>query len=158
VTVKAGPSYQTQRLEAAESLMSFVQAVPAAGAVVIDLIATNMDWPGAQEIAKRLKKTLPPGILEPDEMEEAGIEPPKPTPEQQSEKAQTEADMAQAQADTEKAKADTEKAKADTAEAQQKMAEIEANATAAGPGSIEETVRVLVAEAMAELMSEQQKA
>jgi hypothetical protein len=43
-------------------------------------------------------------------------------------------------------------------EAQQKMAEIEANATAAGPGSIEETVRVLVAEAMAELMSEQQKA
>ena len=158
VTVKAGPSYQTQRLEAAESLMSFVQAVPAAGAVVIDLIATNMDWPGAQEIAKRLKKTLPPGILEPDEMEEAGIEPPKPTPEQQSEKAQTEADMAQAQADIEKAKADTEKAKADTAEAQQKMAEIEANATAAGPGSIEETVRVLVAEAMAELMSEQQKA
>jgi len=162
VTVKAGPSYQTQRLEAAESLMQFVQAVPQAGQVVLDLIAKNMDWPGSQEIAKRLKKALPPGVLEPDEMEEAGIQPPEPSPEQQAamaksqaDTAQAEADMAGAEADKAKAQADTLKAQADMAEAQRQMAEIEAQAAMAGPGTIEETVRNLVAEAMAELMSEQ---
>ncbi|MGM0614775.1 MAG: portal protein [Pseudomonadota bacterium] len=162
VTVKSGPSYQTQRMEAAESLMQFVQAVPQAGQVVLDLIAKNMDWPGSQEISKRLKKALPPGILEPDEMEEAGIQPPQPNPEQQAamakaqaDTAEAEADMAGAEADKAKAQADTMKAQADMAEAEAKMAEIQMNAQMAGPGTIEETVRNLVAEAMAELMAEQ---
>lgn len=161
VTVKAGPSYQTQRLEAAESLMQFVQAVPQAGGIVLDLIAKNMDWPGSQEIAKRLKKALPPGTLDQEEMEEAGIEPPQPTPDQQAEMAKSEADMAQAEGDKaraeatrDKAEADKAKAQADLAKAQQQMAEIEQQAAAAGPESMEETVRMLVAEAVAELMSD----
>jgi hypothetical protein len=29
-----------------------------------DLLIKNMDWPGAQEIAERLKKTLPPGLAD----------------------------------------------------------------------------------------------
>jgi hypothetical protein len=161
VTVNAGPSYQTQRMEAADSLMQFVQAVPSSGAVVIDLIAKNMDWPGAQEIARRLQKTLPPGILDADEMEEAGIEPPQPSPEQQADMAKSQATMAQAEADTVRAQADVAKAEADTvmaqaktAEAQAKLAEIEQAASIAGPGTIEETVRNLVAEAVAELMAQ----
>lgn len=149
VTVNAGPSYQTQRLEAADSLMQFAQAVPASAQLLSDLIAKNMDWPGADEIAKRLQKTLPPGVLTPEEMEDAGIstEPPPPTPEQQ-------ADMAQAEADIARAKADTAMAEAKTMEAQAKIAEIEQAATVAGPDTIEETVRSLVADAMAELMSQ----
>jgi hypothetical protein len=156
VTVKAGPSYQTQRMEAADSLMQFVQAVPAAGGVVLDLIAKNMDWPGSQDIARRLQKTLPPGILDQDEMEEAGIEPPQPSPEQQANMAQAQADMEKAKADTAKAQADMAMAQAKTAEAQAKLAEIEQAAMMAGPGSLEETVRNLVAEAMAELMAQSQ--
>jgi multidrug resistance efflux pump len=105
--------------------MQFVQAVPAAGGVVLDLIAKNMDWPGAQDIARRLQKTLPPGILDQDEMEEAGIEPPQPSPEQQASMAQAQADMEKAKADTAKAQADMAMAQAKTAEAQAKLAEIE---------------------------------
>lgn len=62
VEVSAGPGFSTRRLEAAESMMAFVQAVPQAGAVIADLIARNMDWPGAEAIAERLRKLLPPGL------------------------------------------------------------------------------------------------
>jgi hypothetical protein len=157
VTVKSGPGYQTQRMEAADSLIQFAQAVPSSAAVLADLIAKNMDWPGAEEISKRLKKILPPGILDQEEADELGIKPPEPTPEQQAAMARAEADMAQAEADTAKAQADIAKAEATTAEAQAKLAEIERDAALAGPGSIEETVRNLVAEAMAEIMAQSQQ-
>ena len=62
VTVTAGPSYTTQRQEASESMMRFVQAMPQAGAVTADLIAKAMDWPGADEFAARLKAVMPPPI------------------------------------------------------------------------------------------------
>lgn len=62
VDVATGPSFATRRLEAAESMMAFVAAVPQAGAVIADLIARNMDWPGADAIAERLRRLLPPGI------------------------------------------------------------------------------------------------
>lgn len=61
VVVSVGASYQTRRIEAAESMLGFVQAVPQAGQVMLDLVARNMDWPGADDIADRLKKMLPPG-------------------------------------------------------------------------------------------------
>ena len=61
VRVSVGPSYATKRMEAAESMMSFVQAFPAAAPIIGDLIARNMDWPGAEDIAKRLKAALPRG-------------------------------------------------------------------------------------------------
>jgi len=147
-TVNTGPSYQTLRLEAADSLMQFVQAVPAAGGVILDLIAKNMDWPGADEIAKRLKKILPNGTLSEQEMQEDGIEPPQPSPEAQAE-------MARAQADIAKAKADEAMAQAKTVEAQAKILEIQMQASIAGPGSIEETVRNLVADALSEIMQSQ---
>jgi hypothetical protein len=67
VVVETGPNYSTKRVEAAESMMQFMQAVPGAAAVAGDLIARNMDWPGADVIAERLKKALPPGMAEQDE-------------------------------------------------------------------------------------------
>ena len=60
ITVEAGPSYSTRRQEAAEQMMQFVQAMPMAAPVIGDLIASNLDWPGAKEIGKRLKAMLPP--------------------------------------------------------------------------------------------------
>jgi hypothetical protein len=67
IVVETGPSYSTRRIEAAESMMQFVQAVPTAAAAAGDLIAKNMDWPGADMIAERLKKALPPNLTEGEE-------------------------------------------------------------------------------------------
>ena len=66
VEVITGPSYSTKRMEASDSMMAFVEAVPNAAAVISDLIAENMDWPGADLIAERLRKTLPAGMIEKD--------------------------------------------------------------------------------------------
>ena len=62
VEISVGPSYQTRRLEASESMLGFIQAVPEAGQLVMDLVAKNMDWPGAEDFADRLKKALPPQL------------------------------------------------------------------------------------------------
>lgn len=79
IEVEAGPSFSTKRDEAAESMMNFIQAVPPAGPLIGDLIAKNMDWPGADKIAERLRKVLPPGIAEPDENDpQAQQQPPMP--------------------------------------------------------------------------------
>jgi len=66
VTVTIGPSFATKRIEASENMISFAKALPQTGALIADLIAKNQDWPGAEEIATRLAKTLPPGLLQPD--------------------------------------------------------------------------------------------
>lgn len=87
VTVSVGPSYTTKRIEAAESLMQFVQAMPQAAQVAGDLIAKNMDWPGADELGERLKKLLPPGMDE-----EAPPPPPNPAQEAEANKAVLEAE------------------------------------------------------------------
>jgi hypothetical protein len=145
ITVMAGPSYQTQRLEAADSLMQFVQAVPAAGGVVLDLIAKNMDWPGAEEISKRLKKILPPGTLTPEEMQDAGIQAPQPSPADQ-------VAMAKVQADMETAKAKEATAQAQMAQSQVLLSQIAMQAQTAGQGTMQETIKNLVAEAMAEIL------
>ncbi len=60
VTVQAGPSFTTRREEAATQMMEFIRVLPQAGQVIGDLLAKNLDWPGADEIAKRLQAMLPP--------------------------------------------------------------------------------------------------
>ena len=62
VGVSVGPSYQAKRQEAVASQMALVQAFPEVFTVIGDQIVRNMDWPGAQEIADRLKKMLPPQL------------------------------------------------------------------------------------------------
>jgi len=53
-----GPAYASRRQEAAQSMMEFVQYIPNAGPLIADLIAKNMDWPGAREISERLKSFM----------------------------------------------------------------------------------------------------
>lgn len=64
VSVDTGPSYNTLRQEAAESMAQMVQANPQLMGVIGDLLVKSMDWPGAEEISQRLKLTLAPQILE----------------------------------------------------------------------------------------------
>lgn len=68
VTVKTGPNYATKRVEAAENMMNLINAMPQTAALVADLIVSAQDWPMAEEIARRLRMALPPGILNPDDM------------------------------------------------------------------------------------------
>jgi hypothetical protein len=67
VVVTVGPSYRTAQIEAAESMMQFVQAMPQTGAVIADLLAKSLNWPNSDVIAERLKKLLPPGVDEESE-------------------------------------------------------------------------------------------
>lgn len=63
VAVTIGPSFATKRAEAADSMLQFLKVVPQSAPMVADLIAKNMDWPGAEEIYTRLASTLPPQML-----------------------------------------------------------------------------------------------
>lgn len=59
LTVTSGPSFTTRREEAAMQMTEFVRAFPDAAPVIGDILAMNLDWPGADEIAERLKAINP---------------------------------------------------------------------------------------------------
>ncbi|WP_397404450.1 hypothetical protein [Phenylobacterium sp.] len=60
LTVRSGPSFTSRREEAATQMIELIRAYPAAAPVVGDLLARNLDWPGADEIAGRLAALVPP--------------------------------------------------------------------------------------------------
>ncbi|MCZ4270897.1 portal protein [Maritalea porphyrae] len=64
LTVTTGPSFTTKREEAAVQMMKFIDRNPASAPLIGDLVAKNLDWPGADEFAKRFKKMLPPQLQE----------------------------------------------------------------------------------------------
>lgn len=156
VVVTTGPAFATQRQEAAETMIQFAQAVPNAAGVLGDLIALNMDWPGADVIAERLKKILPPNVLTQDERDKLAEDMPEqqePTPEQQLQSQefevksqQIEADKLKSQADIAKAETELVKAQLQSEEAKAKLQEIQN-----GQGLAYEQVRDMVARAMVEL-------
>lgn len=80
VVATIGPSYSTQREEAAENMIMFLQTVPEAGPLIADLVAKNMDWPGAAEFEKRLRALLPPQIAATIGDNGGGPPPPPPQP------------------------------------------------------------------------------
>jgi len=59
VEADVGPSFGTQRQEAANAFTQIMAQNPAAFAVVGDLWAENSDFPGAEELAERLRRGLP---------------------------------------------------------------------------------------------------
>jgi len=67
VAVTTGPSYMTKRQEAMDAMGQILQANPNLWQVAGDLFVKNMDWPGAQEIAKRLQKMIDPKLLADEE-------------------------------------------------------------------------------------------
>lgn len=101
IRVTIGRSYTTRRMEAADALLEFAKAVPNAIPVAGDLIAKNLDFPEAEEMAKRLKRMVPPEILhDPDDPKS----PPPPGPDPMQ--------MAAMQAELEKVLAEIEQIKA----------------------------------------------
>ena len=63
VVATTGPGYATKRQEALEAMAQLLQGNPQLWAVAGDLFVKNMDWPGAQEMAKRFKKTIDPKLM-----------------------------------------------------------------------------------------------
>lgn len=66
VAVNIGPSYATKRQESADSMLGFAQAAPELVPRYADLFVQAQDWPGAQEIADRVR---PPDIPPPGEQQ-----------------------------------------------------------------------------------------
>lgn len=69
LTISVGASYNTKREEAVVTLTRIVEAAPQLMGVIGDLIAQNMDWDGADEMARRLKALLPPQVQALEELE-----------------------------------------------------------------------------------------
>jgi hypothetical protein len=63
VVATTGPGYATKRQEALDAMGQLLQGNPQLWAVAGDLFVKNMDWPGAQEMAKRFAKTIDPKLI-----------------------------------------------------------------------------------------------
>lgn len=104
VRVKVGASYTTSRVEAREHMAEALQGNPDLWNVIGDLVFENSDYPGAQQIAERMKRAIPPQLLG-EEAEQ------KPDPIAQM---AARLEMEQKVADIEKTEAETEKIEAQT--------------------------------------------
>jgi len=156
VYVDAGPAYNTLRIEAVNSLMEMAQTNPQIMQIAGDIMAINMDWPGARQFSERLKRwvaTTMPGVLSPIEMNEItaqaqGVEPPPPTPEMQLQAQITADEAAKEQAKAARAAAEAEKAAQNAAQAEAEVVAGQASA------DLQNQVRQMVAQAIAEYIKE----
>lgn len=64
VTVDTGPSFETKRQEAVAAMTELTRAYPPLMQAAGDMFIKAMDIPYANEIAERIKKTLPPGLVD----------------------------------------------------------------------------------------------
>ncbi len=68
LTVTTGPSFTTRREEAAFQMTEMIRALPASAPILGKHLAKNLDWPGADEIAKELEALAPtPDMIPRDE-------------------------------------------------------------------------------------------
>lgn len=65
VVVEVGPSYKTKRQQDSDNMANLLNRNPELWKVAGDLLVKAMDWPDAQQLAERLKKTLPPELQDP---------------------------------------------------------------------------------------------
>lgn len=70
VKVTTGASFSTMRQEAAEAYQAIVAAQPQLMPVIGDLVFKYMDFPGAQAVSERIKRTMDPALLN-DELDPA---------------------------------------------------------------------------------------
>lgn len=148
VRISTGPNYSTQRQEAAESMTEFVRVFPQAAPLIGDLIAKNMDWPGADQIADRLKAMLPPGMADSEDGQDpmvAQLQQQLQMMQQQLEGIQQQPEFRKAQAEAAEAEFDAEKARY---EAEEKRLEL-----AGMSGQINEAIREGVARGLAQVQA-----
>jgi len=59
VIMSTGPGYDTKRQESAQMMIDMLHHMPQLGQIAGDLIVGQMDWPGATQLAERLKMANP---------------------------------------------------------------------------------------------------
>lgn len=97
IRVTIGPSYQTKRLEAAQSIIELMQALgPQVAPLLADIAVRNMDIPDAVEASNRLKAMVPPQALQ--DPNSPPPPPPPPNPAEQLQLAAGQAKIAESQA------------------------------------------------------------
>lgn len=105
VTATTGRSYDSKRQESSESMLALAQSMPEVLSVGADIIVESMDWPDADRLSKRLRNSIPPQLLSPEDR----------TPEQNAQlAAQAQAGAAGAAASASAQAAATQKDKADS--------------------------------------------
>ena len=115
VRVDVGPTYHTRRQESSQGMMDFLRAFPQAAQVTADLVAKAQEWPDADQIAERLRKIMPPGVIEIEDMDPEQAA-------QMQQQAQMQAQMAQMQQQLA-----MQRAQLDLAETQAKIGKTEAD-------------------------------
>lgn len=75
VVVKTGPSFATKREEAAAAMTELIRAYPPAAPIMGDKLMEMLDFPGSQEIAKRMQKMLPPQLQDGQDGRPQGLPP-----------------------------------------------------------------------------------
>ena len=64
VRMKIGPNFKTQREQTAAQLVELSQNFPQLMQVAGDIVFDNLNLPGAEKIADRLRKSMPPGLTD----------------------------------------------------------------------------------------------
>lgn len=77
VTVSTGPAYNTLRQETVANMIEVGGKWPKLFEIAGDKLVSAMDWPGAEEIAERLKRALPPGVADDGDDDAAMVQTPK---------------------------------------------------------------------------------
>jgi hypothetical protein len=109
VRVRIGRSADTKRLETASAMMDFLKAFPEAAPFIGDLVAKSLDFPGAEEIAKRLRNMVPPqALVDPDNPEAPQPPDPMQDPAMQAQMAELSAKVEKLMAEARKTNADAE--------------------------------------------------
>ena len=111
VAVKVGPSFESKRQEMTEAMIELSSKNPQLMQIAGDLVVKNMDWPGAEKIAERIEKMLPPQLRDtPDGKPAPSSPPPEVLAAQEQGKAIMQAEQIKAQAAQQKAQLDQQAA------------------------------------------------
>jgi hypothetical protein len=107
IRVRVGRSADSKRLETAQFMAEFVNALPPeARMLVMDLWAKNLDTPGSDEIAKRLRNMVPPqALVDPDDPNAQQAQDPMSDPAMQAQFAELSAKIEKLQAESRKTNA-----------------------------------------------------
>lgn len=144
VKIQVGPSYQTRRQEAQDGMLEFMRVVPQAATVAADIFAGMQEWPDSDRVRDRLKKTMPPGLVEQEEQEQdpqaMAMQQQQAQQQMAQQAAAAEMQMREQQAKVAKAEADAKKAQFEAQKAEIELANLN--------GSIQQMVQSAVVQAL----------
>lgn len=150
VDIDTAGSYSTQREEFQDKITNLLPSIPPEQtAAITDILFEMQDFHRADDIARRIKKTLDPSLLDEEDREEREEQPPQPTYEEvlqqvldsvEAEKAKAEKEEADVKLETERVKLDQERVKLEQTNLDNSLKEDNLRKT------VMETVREMLAE------------